>query len=173
MPCTVVVGGQYGSEGKGKVVALVAALAEEPWVVRCGGPNSGHTTNVHGKEVVLRQLPAAAGHPNSMLFLSAGCAVSEEIVLMELDLCGLSRDQVVIDPRAVLVLQSDIDAEQTLAESISSTASGTGLALSRRLLRQCGLRLVGDSQILRERTRVESVCAPSARACRPRRAGDH
>jgi adenylosuccinate synthase len=34
MPCTIVVGGQYGSEGKGKVVALTAALKDEPWVVR-------------------------------------------------------------------------------------------------------------------------------------------
>ena len=33
MPCTVVVGGQFGSEGKGKVVALTAALVKEPWVV--------------------------------------------------------------------------------------------------------------------------------------------
>lgn len=99
MPCTVVVGGQFGSEGKGKVVALTAALVKEPWVVRCGGPNSGHTTSIHGKEVVLRQLPAAAGHPNAMLFVSAGCAVNEEIVLKELDMCGLPQEQVVIDPR--------------------------------------------------------------------------
>ena len=157
MPCTVVVGGQYGSEGKGKVVALTAALVKEPWVVRCGGPNSGHTTSIHGKEVVLRQLPAAAGHPNAMLFVSAGCAVNEEIVLKELDMCGLPQEQVVIDPRAVLVLASDIDAEQTLVESIGSTASGTGSALSRRMLQRSDVRLVGDSHSLRERVTVKSV----------------
>ena len=164
MACTVVVGGQYGSEGKGKVVALIAALAKEPWVVRCGGPNSGHTTNIHGKEVVLRQLPAAAGHPNAMLFVSAGCAVSEEIVLKEFDLCGLAKEQVIVDPRPVLVLAADIDAEQALAESIGSTASGTGSALGRRLLRQSDVRLVGDSEILHERVTVASV-APILHDC--------
>ena len=63
MSCTIVVGGQYGSEGKGKVVALHAATMEEPWVVRCGGPNSGHTVWLDGRERVLRQVPTAAGHP--------------------------------------------------------------------------------------------------------------
>ena len=66
-------------------------------------------------------------------------------------------EQVFIDPRAVLVLPADVDAEQTLAESIGSTASGTGSALSRRLLRQRGLHLVADSEVLRERVRVEPV----------------
>jgi len=56
MPCTIVVGGQYGSEGKGKVVSLIAATKAAPWVVRCGGPNAGHTTRVAGQDVVLRQI---------------------------------------------------------------------------------------------------------------------
>ena len=125
MPCTVIVGGQYGSEGKGKVVALAASLMKEPWVARCGGPNSGHTTSVRGREVVLRHIPRRRG-TRTPGFFSAGCAVSEEVVLGELDRCGLSREQVFIDPPAVLVLPADVDAEQTLAESIGSTASGTG-----------------------------------------------
>ena len=61
MPVTIVVGGQYGSEGKGKVVALTARQFDSPAVVRCGGPNSGHSTVIRDKECVLRQLPAAAG----------------------------------------------------------------------------------------------------------------
>ena len=46
MPATIVVGGQYGSEGKGKVVALLANRSKSPWLVRCGGPNSGHTVTM-------------------------------------------------------------------------------------------------------------------------------
>jgi len=157
VPCTIVVGGQYGSEGKGKVVALTAMQQDEPWVVRCGGPNSGHTTAVHGRDVVLRQIPAAAGHANAMLFLAAGCAVSEEILLMELNHCDLPRERVVVDPRAVLVTKADLDSEQELAETIGSTASGTGAALMRRMMRESGTRLVGDSDLLRAHVRVESV----------------
>jgi adenylosuccinate synthase len=48
MPATIVVGGQYGSEGKGKVVALLANRSNSPWLVRCGGPNSGHTVTIDG-----------------------------------------------------------------------------------------------------------------------------
>jgi adenylosuccinate synthase len=51
MPATIVVGGQYGSEGKGKVVALLASRSNSPWLVRCGGPNSGHTVAIDGKDV--------------------------------------------------------------------------------------------------------------------------
>ena len=157
MPCTIVVGGQYGSEGKGKVTALTAALHDEPWVVRCGGPNSGHTTNVKGREVVLRQIPAAAGHPNALLMLAAGCAVSEDVVLHEIEAYELPRERVVIDPRAVLVTKADLDAEQAIAEAIGSTASGTGAALVRRMMRETGVRLAADSELLHEHARIEPV----------------
>ncbi len=157
VPCTVVVGGQYGSEGKGKVTALTAALHDEPWVVRCGGPNSGHSTNVKGREVVLRQIPAAAGHPNALLMLAAGCAVSEDVVLHEIEAYELPRDRVVIDPRAVLVTKEDLDAEQAIAECIGSTASGTGAALVRRMMREPGVRLAADSELLPAHARIEPV----------------
>ncbi len=157
MPVTIVVGGQYGSEGKGKVTALTASLIDEPWVVRCGGPNSGHTTNVRGQEKVLRQLPAAAGHPSATLCLSAGCAIDEAVLLAELDYCQLPPERVIVDPRAVLIEDADKVAEQTIAESIGSTASGTGHALGRRMARKAGVRLASDSAKLEGRVRLESV----------------
>jgi adenylosuccinate synthase len=114
---------------------------------------------VNGEEVVLRQLPAAAGHPNALLLLSAGCAVSEDVLLEELDRCRVPPERVVVDPRAVLVTAEDIKAEQDLAESIGSTASGTGSALARRLLRGRDVQLVKDSRRLRGRARIESVAS--------------
>ncbi len=69
MPATIVVGGQYGSEGKGKVVALLASRLTSPWLVRCGGPNSGHTVRIDGKDVVLRQV--AAGREDTHLWQAA------------------------------------------------------------------------------------------------------
>jgi adenylosuccinate synthase len=157
MPVTIVVGGQYGSEGKGKVVTLLSDRHAEPWIVRCGGPNSGHSTCIDGRETVLRQLPAAAGHPGAMLFLSAGCVVSEEVLIREIQTCGIPRDRIVVDPRAVLVSPEDILAEQGIAESIGSTASGTGAALVRRMQRTESVRLVNHSTRVREYARVEVV----------------
>lgn len=157
MPSTIVVGGQYGSEGKGKVVALAACLCREPWVVRCGGPNSGHTVWVGGKRTVFRQIPAAAGHPNALLLLSAGCAIDEAILHHEADRLGLPRDQIVVDPRAMLVTDEDKTAESGIVGSIGSTGSGTGAALIRRMGRGPGVRLAGDAESVRARFRVESV----------------
>ena len=58
MPVTVVVGGQYGSEGKGKVCAHLAMTDHVDCMVRCGGPNSGHTVDIYGQRYQLRQVPA-------------------------------------------------------------------------------------------------------------------
>src|SRR6266481_5326852 len=71
MACTIVVGGQYGSEGKGKVVALTALGLDAPYVVRCGGPNSGHTVWIRGEEIVLRQVPSGILNPRAVLLLAA------------------------------------------------------------------------------------------------------
>jgi len=157
MPSIIVVGGQYGSEGKGKVVALTAGRCSEPWVVRCGGPNSGHTVWIGEKRTVLRQVPSAAGHPNALLLLSAGCVIDESILHDEANELGLSRDQIVVDPRAALVTDEDKEAESGIVGSIGSTGSGTGAALIRRMGRGRGVRLAGNAESIRARFRVESV----------------
>ena len=152
-----VVGGQYGSEGKGKVVTLLAAERREPCVVRCGGPNSGHTTHAGGTELVLRQVPAAAAHPGALLMLAAGCAVDVDILLEEVEKLGLARERIVVDPRAVLISDRDRLAEAEATARIGSTASGTGSALARRMSRVRDMRLAADSDVLCARVRVASV----------------
>jgi adenylosuccinate synthase len=157
MPSTIIVGGQYGSEGKGKVVALTAGLCREPFVVRCGGPNSGHTVWIRNERVVLRQVPAGVGNPNALLLLSPGCAVDEDILLDEVNRLALPRERIVVDPRTVLVTPRDKDTERSIVEGIASTGSGTGAALIRRMSRASDVRLAGGSERLRSRVRVESV----------------
>ena len=69
MPVTVVVGGQFGSEGKGKVALATARETKASIVVRVGGPNSGHTgVDASGRSLIFRQLPAAAFTPGLGLF---------------------------------------------------------------------------------------------------------
>lgn len=70
MSVTVVVGGQYGSEGKGKTVAHLAS--EFSLAVRTGGPNSGHTVEKAGKFYKLRSIPSAFVNPLCRLAIGAG-----------------------------------------------------------------------------------------------------
>jgi adenylosuccinate synthase len=157
MSVTIVVGGQYGSEGKGKVVALLAKASNSPWLVRCGGPNSGHTVTIDGKDVIMRQVPSCSEPEKAMFCVAAGCAVDEEVLLRELDQLAIGRERIIIDPRAVLVTEADRSAERAELNGIGSTCSGTGAALVRRMSRKSDIPLAGSSNALRERCRVETV----------------
>jgi adenylosuccinate synthase len=157
MPVTIVVGGQYGSEGKGKVVALRASQVPAPWLVRCGGPNSGHTVTIAGKDVILRQVPCCSEPDRATFCISAGCVIDEPLLLHELDLLGISRSSIIVDPRAVLVSESDKEAERQELGDIGSTCSGTGAAQIRRISRRSDVRLSGDSPAIKARCRVETV----------------
>jgi adenylosuccinate synthase len=157
MPATIVVGGQYGSEGKGKVVALLASRLASPWLVRCGGPNSGHTVRIDGKDVVLRQVPCCAEPHKATLCVAAGCAIDEAVLLRELDLLDIERERIIVDPRAVVVTEQDREAERSQLKDIASTCSGTGAALARRMSRRPEVPLAKNSDALRARCRIETV----------------
>lgn len=157
MPATIVVGGQYGSEGKGKVVALRASQANRPFLVRCGGPNSGHTVTIRGEDKIMRQVPSCAEPERAMFCIAAGCAVDETILISELDMLNIERKRIFVDPRAVLVTEQDRLEECNALNYIGSTCSGTGEALLRRMSRRPEVLLAGDSEILRQRCRVETV----------------
>src|ERR1019366_4031010 len=157
MPATIVVGGQYGSEGKGKVVALLANRLDSPWLVRCGGPNSGHTVTIDGKDVVLRQVPSCTEPRKATFCLAAGCVIDEAVLLRELDMLQLEREQIILDPRAVIVTDQDSEAERRELKDIASTCSGTGAALVRRMSRRAEVALAKDSVALAARCRIETV----------------
>lgn len=157
MPCTIVVGGQYGSEGKGKVVSLYCTSLSRPWVVRCGGPNSGHTTHVNGEEVILRQVPAGVSNPEATLLLAAGCAVDADVLLREVEMLNLPRERIIVDPRIVLIQETDRSEESKASIEIGSTASGTGAALIRRMTRSHEVQLAQDCANLQKRVRIETV----------------
>jgi adenylosuccinate synthase len=157
MPASIVVGGQYGSEGKGKVVALLASESSSPWLVRCGGPNSGHTVTISGKDVVMRQVPSCAEPHKAKFCISAGCAVDEAVLLHEVEMLNIERERIIVDPRAVLVTEEDRQIEGARLTGIASTFSGTGAALVRRMSRQPDVRLVKDCRAILSRCRVETV----------------
>jgi adenylosuccinate synthase len=138
MPVTVVVGGQFGSEGKGKVSHLIARDTGASVSIRVGGPNSGHTVvTPEGNAVILRQLPTASILPEVTCVLGAGSYVNPEQLLAELEWTGLTPDRLLIDPRAVVVTQADElrEKESPLQRNIGSTQSGTGSAVLSRIAR--------------------------------------
>jgi adenylosuccinate synthase len=138
MPVTVVVGGQYGSEGKGKVAHYLAKEMNATIAIRCGGPNSGHTViDPNGKPIIFRQLPTASILPEIVCVLCAGSYVDPQILLSEIEIARIDRNRLYIDPNAVIITQEmlDSEAEGGLVGSIGSTGSGTGEAVMRRIKR--------------------------------------
>jgi adenylosuccinate synthase len=136
MSVTVVVGGQYGSEGKGKVCEHLAAEQRARAVVRVGGSNSGHTgRSESGDSVILRQLPTASLLPDVLCVLGAGSYIDLSILLAEIEQVRLPARRLVIDGNAAMITDDDRRAEASsgIMHRIGSTGSGTGSAVARRV----------------------------------------
>jgi len=152
MPVSVVVGGQYGSEGKGKVAQHLARERQAAAVVRVGGSNSGHTgVKPSGDIDVLRHLPTAALDSDAMCLLAAGSYIDHDVLLAEIERTGLTPERLLIDENAFLIVAEDREAEAAsdLGDRIGSTCSGTGAAVARRIARRSPDDLAGASGDLR------------------------
>lgn len=143
MSLYVVVGGQYGGEGKGKVSALLTQQEEIDICVRCGGPNSGHSfINDIGETVLLRQLATGFIRPSTRLLIPAGALVDLEVLKYELDTFQIDSKRVGVDRNAMIIEESDKkrESELKLRERLSSTLCGVGSAVARRVLRDADVR---------------------------------
>ncbi|HIC84240.1 MAG TPA: adenylosuccinate synthetase, partial [Nitrososphaerales archaeon] len=84
MTVTVVVGGFYGDEGKGKIVAFLSLKDSHSLAVRGGvGPNAGHTVNFGDQVLKLRMLPSAVVNKSTKLLIGPGVLVNPDITLNE------------------------------------------------------------------------------------------
>ena len=138
MSLWVVVGGQYGGEGKGKISAFITREEEIDICIRCGGPNSGHSfVNDDGRTVLLRQLPTGYIRPRTRLLIPPGALIDLEVLKCELDMLGLDHRRVGVDRNAMVIEPADKrrEAELELRERLSSTLCGVGSAVARRVLR--------------------------------------
>jgi adenylosuccinate synthase len=143
MSVTVVVGGQYGSEAKGKVVAHIAKTDGAAMCIRTGGPNAGHTCYPGGQKHITRQLPSALAVPGVLLAIGAGGMVDVELLNRELrDLMMMQwnvMDRLVIDRFAAIVNSDAAKLEENvfgLGSKLGSTQTGTGFTQSQRIMRQ-------------------------------------
>jgi adenylosuccinate synthase len=158
MPITIIVGGQYGSEGKGKVAHAMAKEMGASVAIRVGGPNSGHTViSPSGIPIIFKQLPTAAILSDVTCVLSAGSYINPSLLLDEIRTAGLSENRLIIDPNAAVITDDEIAEEgaNNLREEIGSTLSGTGAAVIKRAKRNGTLKVAKDDK------RLESYIRPA------------
>lgn len=151
MPNVVIVGAQWGDEGKGKLVDLFTQFADV--VVRYqGGPNAGHTLVVNGRKTVLHQVPSGILHPNKLCLIGNGVVLDPETLVREIDGlqsqdCLKDQAQLVISTAAHVIMPYhrliDVARERRLGSGkIGTTGRGIGPCYEDKIARR-GIR-VGD-----------------------------
>jgi adenylosuccinate synthase len=142
----VVVGAQWGDEGKGKLVDVLAERAD--WVVRYqGGANAGHTVHIGDKSFVLHQIPSGILHPGVRCAIGNGVVLDPDTLFTEID--ELVADGVdvagrlYVSDRAHLVLpyHKILDAESSHSQSLGTTGRGIGPAYEDKIARR-GVRVL-------------------------------
>jgi len=148
VPGIIVVGSQWGDEGKGKVIDVFSAQAD--YVVRYqGGANAGHTLVVNGVKTVLHLVPSGILHPKTTCIIAAGVVLDVEELTSEissLQAAGLlqNAEQLKISDSATILLayhrKLDSAREKALGhEKIGTTGRGIGPAYEDRASRQAVL----------------------------------
>lgn len=130
---TIIVGAQWGDEGKGKWIDILAPNAD----VVCrfqGGNNAGHTLYVKGEKVVLHQIPSGIFHPDQVAMIGAGVVVNPVQLLQELDKV---KDKVTLQPENFWISEKahcitpwhvylDTKSEENTKKPIGTTKRGIG-----------------------------------------------
>ncbi|MDX2010471.1 MAG: adenylosuccinate synthase [Myxococcaceae bacterium] len=163
MPNVVVVGAQWGDEGKGKVVDLLTEHAQV--VVRFqGGNNAGHTLVVGGQKTVLHLIPSGILHPGKTCVIGNGCVVDPTVLMKEVD--GLTSRGLLADPTQLLISEhahvifpwhKHLDALREKARggsAIGTTGRGIGPAYEDKVVRR-GIRMRDLLDVDRLRRRVK------------------
>lgn len=147
MPVQIVVGAQWGDEGKGKVVDLLSEHADI--VARYqGGANAGHTVCIGDRTYVLHLIPSGIFHPHITCVIGNGVVIDPAALLSEIDQlrqAGIDiRGRLLVSHNAHLIMpyhkMLDVIREKT-ADRIGTTGRGIGPAYIDKFMR-CGIRIV-------------------------------
>jgi adenylosuccinate synthase len=159
VPATVIVGAQWGDEGKGKIVDLLAQSSD--FVCRYqGGPNAGHTIVRDGETFKLHHVPSGILYEGKISVIGAGCVVDPRLFVEEIDALdarGVSTDGLRLSGNAHLIMPwhvaSDSASERRLGRlQIGTTRRGIGPAYADKAAR-LGIRVqdILDPKILRQK----------------------
>ena len=147
MTSTIVVGGFFGDEGKGKIISYLAMKDNPKIIVRGGaGPNAGHTIRDGDKVYKVRMLPSGFLNKNSKVMIGPGVVINPDVLNKEIEDFGVS-GRSFIDKHCGIIEESHLnrDSKGELKEKIGSTGSGTGPANSDRAMRVLKLAKDFDS----------------------------
>lgn len=146
MPANIVIGTQWGDEGKGKVIDILASRADV--VIRSqGGNNAGHTVESNGEVYKLHLIPSGILYKDTLCLIGAGVVLDPKDLLGEIDgmsARGISFDNLKIDPRAHIIMPWHIKLDG-LSEKfrggsdIGTTGRGIGPTYMDKYER-CGIR---------------------------------
>lgn len=167
MSSLVVIGAQWGDEGKGKLVDYLTINAD--LVVRFqGGNNAGHTLVVNGETTKLSLVPSGVLHPKTKCAIGAGVVINPDVFLSEvskLKEAGVAVDpkRLVIDGRAHIILPYHVAVDQAREEKrgenkIGTTGRGIGPAYEDAAAR-CGVQLSELRDLPKLLERLEGVIA--------------
>ncbi len=159
MPATIVLGAQWGDEGKGRVVDFFAQEAD--YVVRFqGGNNAGHTIVVGGEKLALSLIPSGIMYPDCIPVIASGTVIDPKVLLAEMDMAtdrGLDPTPVRLSLNAHLIMpyhrKLDAAIERYLGKNqIGTTKKGIGPAYTDKYAR-FGIRVqdLFDEKIFREK----------------------
>jgi adenylosuccinate synthase len=176
MSAVVIVGAQWGDEGKGKIVDYYTERAD--WVVRYGGgPNAGHTLVVGDEKIIVRLLPSGIMREGARCILGQGMVIDPTVLLSEIDeLIKRGRNgietRLSVSDRAHLILPYHIsidclrESKAAAANAIGTTKKGIGPTYEDKA-RRTGIRTLDlrDSQRLREKVALAiEAWAPTIQA---------
>jgi adenylosuccinate synthase len=173
MPGTVIVGAQWGDEGKGKVTDLLAERAD--LVVRFqGGNNAGHTIVRDGEEFKLHLIPSGILYPDKLCIVGNGVVIDPKVMIGELDGLrrkGISDANLKISANAHLIMpyhvMLDTAGEAKLGKlEIGTTKRGIGPCYADKAFR-LGIRVQDllDAKILRKK--IAAALEPKKQMLRP------
>ncbi len=138
MTCTIIVGGNFGDEGKGKIVSHVAHKDRPTIITRGGvGPNAGHTVVVGEKKYGVRMCPSGFVYPDARLMIGTGVLVDPRVFAHEIEVLGV-KDRIFVDKRCSIIETSHIEEDKNnshLAKTVGSTGTGCGPANRDRVMR--------------------------------------
>jgi adenylosuccinate synthase len=148
MPVTVVVGAQWGDEGKGKIVDILSGEVE--YVVRYqGGANAGHTINLKGEEYILHLVPSGILHPQTKCIIAMGVVIDPIALIEEIKFLknkGINvQGRLFISDRAHVIFPfhkrlDQLSESKSSGQRIGTTGRGIGPAYVDKVNR-CGIRM--------------------------------
>ena len=147
MTSTVVVGGFFGDEGKGKIISYLAIKDNPTIIVRGGaGPNAGHTIRNGDKVYKVRMLPSGFLNKNAKVMIGPGVVINPKVLEKEITDFEVS-GRVFIDKHCGIIEETHLvrDSKGELKDKIGSTGSGTGPANADRAMRVLNLAKDFDS----------------------------